>query len=87
MNNQITIELISTFTCKRCVKAQQEIQALISACNYDINYKEVNVLEQIDYAVKLGVLRTPAIAINGELVFHSIPSKSQFQHALQKFLN
>ncbi len=58
MNNQITIELISTFTCKRCVKAQQEIQALISACNYDINYKEVNVLEQIDYAVKLGVLRT-----------------------------
>jgi glutaredoxin len=88
MTKTLTIELISTFTCRRCVKAQKDLQALIKSCDdLDINYQEVNVLEQLDYAVKLGVLRTPAIAINGELVFNTIPNETQFHNTLHNLLS
>lgn len=88
MNSSINIELISTFTCSRCEKAQKDVQNMIKAFNNDdILYSEVNVLKQLDYVVQLGVLKTPAIAINGKLIFRSIPTRSQFQQALQNFLN
>lgn len=88
MNNPITIELISTFTCNRCEKAKIEVKKMIEQLNNDsIIYQEVNVLEQLDYVVKLGVLKTPAITINGELVFRSMPSNSQFNKTLEKYLN
>jgi protein-disulfide isomerase len=46
------------------------------------DWREVNILQEMDYAVDLGVLSTPAIAINGELVFTSLPSSKQLQAAL-----
>ncbi|MCF6301021.1 MAG: thioredoxin family protein [Proteobacteria bacterium] len=49
----------------------------------NIVYQEVNVLEQIDYVVSLGVLNTPAIAINGKLVFRSMPSPSLILKEIQ----
>lgn len=88
MNTPLTIELISTFTCSRCVKAKKNMQQLIKGLNNkNINYREINVLEQIDYVVQLGVLKTPAIVINGELIFRSLPSKNQFYKTLEKYLN
>ena len=87
MNHHINIELISTFTCRRCEKAQKDVQNMIKSLNNDdILYREVNVLKQLDYVVKLGVLQTPAIAINGKLIFRCIPSQSQFNKVLEKFL-
>ncbi len=87
MSNKLTIELISTFTCKRCHKAQQKIKKVLSKFDSTrIEYKEVNVLKQLDYAVSLGVLATPAIAVNGQLRFHSIPSEKELSLELQKLL-
>ena len=87
MNASINIELISTFTCRRCEKAQKDVQAMIKAFNNDdILYSEVNVLKQLDYVVQLGVLKTPAIAINGKLIFSSVPSQNQFHKALERYL-
>ena len=47
-----------------------------------IAWRKVNVLEELDYAVELGVLSLPAIAINGELVFTSHPSARKLRDAL-----
>lgn len=45
-------------------------------------WREVNVLKEFDYAVSLGVLSMPAIAINGELKFSSLPTPEQFRTML-----
>ena len=51
-----------------------------------IQYREINVVEEIDYAVQLGVLSTPAIALNGKLVFAAPPSKAKLRQAIQQRL-
>jgi protein-disulfide isomerase len=50
----------------------------------DVQWREVNILEEMDYAVDLGVLSTPAIAINGKLVFTGLPSHKKLHRALQQ---
>ncbi len=47
-----------------------------------IEWREVNVLDELEYAVELGVLSMPAIAIDGELVFKSHPSARKLRDAL-----
>ena len=87
MRHKLTIELISTFTCKRYQKAQQKLKNVLSKFDSTkVEYSEVNVLKQLDYAVSLGVMATPAIAVNGKLHFVSIPSEKQLQLELQKLL-
>jgi thioredoxin 1 len=44
----------------------------------------VDVLKEIDYAVELGVLSLPAITIDKELVFSSLPTLAQLSQALQQ---
>ena len=44
----------------------------------------MNVLEEIDYAVELGVITLPSIVVNGELVFTSMPTARQLREALIK---
>ena len=47
-----------------------------------IEWREINVLDQLEYAVELGVLSMPAIAIDGKLVFRSHPSARKLRDAL-----
>jgi hypothetical protein len=47
-----------------------------------IEWCELNVLEELDYAVELGVLALPAIAVDGELLFSSLPTPHQLRDAL-----
>ena len=47
-----------------------------------IEWRRVDVLEELDYAVELGVLALPAMAIDGELVFRSHISARRLRDAL-----
>lgn len=79
----VRIEVFTAPGCGRCGRAKTvlaEVLATMTAERYQ--WREVNILEEIDYAVELGVLATPAIAINGELVFSALPSSCQLQDAL-----
>jgi hypothetical protein len=49
----------------------------------DLNVEEVDVAERPDVAVKYGVLATPALAINGRLVFTGIPREDALRARLQ----
>ncbi len=87
MATSIRLELFSTSTCNRCAKAKQRLQAMVG--NFDegtIVYREIDVLEELDYAVSLGVLTTPSIAIDGELAFSAIPSEKKLRAALNERL-
>ncbi len=41
----------------------------------ELELEEVDVTQRPDVAVRYGVLSTPAIAINGRLEFHGVPSE------------
>jgi protein-disulfide isomerase len=52
-----------------------------------IQWREVNILKDLDYAVQMGVLSTPAIAVDGEIVFVGLPSSKKLQALLEEKLN
>lgn len=81
---KLKIEVITAPGCKKCASAQDELRAVaVSVLGEDsVVWCEVNVLEELDYAVTLGVLTTPAIAVNGELRFPSLPTAEQFRAVL-----
>ena len=46
--------------------------------------REVNPVDELDYTVELGVLTLPAVAIDGKLVFTSLPTAEQLVAAVRK---
>ncbi len=83
----IKLELFTAPGCDRCAKARQSVQGLVDALGAErLEWCAVDVLDEIDYAVSLGILSTPAIAIDGELVFTSLPSLKKLRRELQERL-
>lgn len=80
----VKIEVIAAPRCKKCASVQDELRAVAASVldESHLVWREVNVLEELDYAVSLGVLTMPAIAVNGELTFPSLPTPEQFRAAL-----
>ncbi len=80
----IQIEVFSSPGCSRCGQVFDVLQTITRELGAErIEWREVNVLDELDYAVELGVLSMPAIAIDGELVFKSHPSAGKLREALE----
>jgi thioredoxin len=80
----IHVEVFSSPGCNRCGQVFDVLQTITRDFGAgDIEWRAVNVLEELDYAVGLGVLSMPAIAIDGELVFKSHPSARKLRDALE----
>ncbi len=80
----VKIEVIAAPGCKKCASAQGELRAVAASVLGEnrLIWREVNVLEELDYAVSLGVLSMPTIVVNGELTFPSLPTPEQFRAVL-----
>lgn len=74
--------MFSSPGCGKCGHARDVLRGLAAELG-GIEWREVNVLEEMDYAVALGVLSTPAIAIDGELAFSGLPSAAKLRAALE----
>ena len=84
MCKQVTVEVLTASGCGRCQKVKALAREVIAELGDSrVRYREINVVDEIDYAVELGVLSTPAIALNGELVFTSTPSPAKLRQAIQ----
>ncbi len=80
----IQVEVFSSPGCNRCGQVFDLLQTITRDLGAErIEWREVNVLEELDYAVELGVLSMPAIAIDGKLVFRSHPSAGKLREALE----
>lgn len=87
MATLITVELFSAAGCNCCADTKKRLKTMVDELGDDrILYQEVDVLEALDYAVSLRVLTTPAIAIDGELIFSTMPSSKQLSDELLKRL-
>ena len=68
--------------CAACEDRQEELRSAAREAVKDLEWRNVNVLDNIDTAVELGVITLPAIVIDGEVVFTSLPTKAQLCKAL-----
>jgi protein-disulfide isomerase len=81
------VEVFSSPGCGKCGHAKALLRRLAEELGGGrVEWREVNVLDEIDYAVSLGVLSTPAIAVNGELVFTALPSAKKLRQTLEQKL-
>src|SRR5262245_17669779 len=76
------VELFYSPGCSACDDRQAEFRAAAQAAIKDLEWRDINVLDSIDHAVELGVMTLPAIAIDGEVVFTSMPTVVQLRKAL-----
>ena len=80
----ITVELFSSPGCGKCAHAKIALKRITDELGGDaIHWREVDILQEMDYAVQLGVLSTPAIAIDGKLEFTALPSEKKLRAHLQ----
>ncbi|HLA32083.1 MAG TPA: thioredoxin family protein [Pseudomonas sp.] len=76
------IELFHAPGCERCAPLMAELQA--AAAMSGVEWCEINVLDSLERAVELGVLTLPALAIDGVLVFATLPTPAQLREALRQ---
>ncbi len=63
------------------------LQQLVEELGSDrIQWRAVDVVEELDYAVQLGVLSTPAIAIDGKLILTAPPSVTKLRRIIEQHL-
>ena len=83
----IKVEVFSSPGCGKCGHAKALLRKIAEEIGGGrIEWREVNVLDELDYAVRLGVLTTPAIAVNGKLVFTALPSAAKLRQTLEQEL-
>ncbi|MDA8255381.1 MAG: thioredoxin family protein [Betaproteobacteria bacterium] len=81
------VEVFSSPGCGKCGQAKMLLKAVAEELGADkVAWREVNILEEMDYAVELGVMASPAIAIDGELVFASLPGAAKLRAELDRRL-
>jgi thioredoxin 1 len=80
----MNVELFYTVGCSKCADAREELKSAARQVVPDVVWREVNVLDELDYAVELGVMTLPAVAIDKKLVFASLPTPAQLTKALQQ---
>ena len=76
------VELFYTPGCEKCADARDDLKAAAEQTIPGIVWRELNALDEL--AVKLGVVTLPALAIDGELVFSTLPTSGQLRRALTK---
>lgn len=76
------VELIYAPGCAECMTARADLRSAAEAAVAGAEWIEINVLDALDYAVELGVLTLPALAIDGSLVFAALPTPAQLRDEL-----
>ena len=83
----VKVEVISSPGCGKCSQAKAVLKEIAAELGQGrVSWREVNILEEMDYAVELGVMSTPAIAIDGELIFVTLPAAKKLRAELLKRL-
>jgi thioredoxin 1 len=72
------VEVFYADGCNSCGASRRELQeAVLAAFPRAMTWSEIDIVKNIDYAVDLGVLTVPAVAIDGDLVFAGLPTAQQ----------
>ena len=79
----IKVEVFHTPGCRRCAQVREGLKSVVLTFGADrVTWRDIDVLEEMAYAVELGVLTPPSIAIDDELVFPALPSPERLREEL-----
>ena len=82
---KILIEAFSAPGCAKCAQTRQALKSVAEDLDRErFVWRDVNILEEMDYAVELGVMSPPSLAIDGELVFPALPTPERLRTELAK---
>lgn len=83
----ITLEVFYTPGCAKCAQAKEALRAVVRDFDEQgVAWREVDILEEMDRAVDLGIAGVSAIAIDGELAFPSLPKPEALRRELRRRL-
>ena len=77
------IEVLYATGCAKCLRELDGLRAAARQADPTVDWRELDILQALDYAVELGVLKPPAIAIDGKLVFPSLPTRDVLTIAMR----
>jgi thioredoxin 1 len=81
----VKIEIFTLPGCARCNAGLDALKEVATSFGPGaFAWEERNLLQNIDDAVRLGILSAPAIAVDGKLAFASLPSPQQLQAELSR---
>lgn len=80
------VEVLQASGCAQCLRELGALRAAAGQADSTVDWIELDIVEALDYAVELGVLKAPAVAIDGELVFTSLPTPDALAAAMRKRL-
>ena len=80
-NSTITVELLYAGGCSKCAEARDALRGEAQSLGAD--WREIDIAKNPNRAVDLGVVSTPAIAIDGNVVFGTLPSPSDLRKAIR----
>ena len=84
---KILVEVFSAPGCAKCAETRQALKSVAEELDKErLLWRDVNVLEETDYAVELGVLSPPSLAIDGKLVFPALPTPERLRAELARRL-
>lgn len=84
---KILIEAFSAPGCAKCADTREALRAVAEELDKDrFIWRDVDVLQNIDRAVEIGVLAPPSLAIDGELVFPALPTPAKLRAELARRL-
>ena len=78
------IEIFYSPGCVQCAAVRQDLKLAAQHVVKELEWRELNVLDELDYAVHLGVFTLPAVVIDGELAFACLPTQQQLRAALAR---
>jgi len=84
---KILIEAFSASGCAKCAQSRAALKAVVEALGVErFDWRDLDVLQEIDRAVALGVVSPPSLAIDGELVFPALPTPERLRDELMRRL-
>jgi thioredoxin 1 len=83
----IAVEVFSSPGCAKCTHAKSMLRGIAAELGSTrVVWREVDILAETERAIELGVLAAPAVAIDGVLVFPSLPRPDRLRAELVRRL-
>ena len=76
------VELFYADGCASCTAFKGELEAAVLGAVPGVVWRDVDPLKELDYAVELGVASLPSLAIDGKVVFTSLPTADELRKAV-----
>lgn len=83
----VWIEVLTSPTCAYCNTVKMRVNRVVEELKVkriDVAVKEVDVLKQPEIRLKYEITSTPALAVNGKLVFIGVPREDEIRRIIEE---